>query len=84
MTLSSIVRAERGRANGPRLAVLVASGSLLLGLAIVGMRPADPKDTSVVDVGMVVVLLALVLLIGAIHTYGRLGPDEGETSARSK
>jgi hypothetical protein len=82
VNLSSLLQAEAARAIGPRRAILVASGALLLGLALVGMRPSDPGDTGLVDVGMVVTLLALFLLIGGIHTYGRLGPDDGEKGGR--
>lgn len=84
MTLASILAAETGRAFGPRRALFVGSFALLLGLALVGMRPSDPNDTGLIDVGMVVVLLSLFLMIGAIHTYGRLGPDEGEKATRVK
>lgn len=84
MNLSSLVRDEAGRAMGPRRAILVASGSLLVGLALSGLRPSDPNDTGLVDIGMVVTLLSLFLLIGGIHTYGRLGPDEGEKSSRAQ
>jgi len=79
--LAAILRAEPTlRALGPRRALLVASSTLLLGLAMVGLRPADPADTTLIDIGMVVTLLSLILLIGAIHTYGRLGPDDGAAS----
>lgn len=82
MNVSSLLRDEAARAIGPRRAILVASGALLFGLALVGMRPSDPSDTGLVDVGMFVTLLSLVLLIAGIHTYGRLGPDDGEKGGR--
>ena len=67
---------------GPRRALLVASTSLLVGLGLVGLRPSDPNDTSLIDLGMVLTLLALLLLIAGIHMYGRLGPDDGEKGSR--
>jgi len=82
--VDKLLRGESApRAFGPRRAILIASASLLVGLGLVGLRPSDPNDTSVIDVGMVVTLLSLILLIGGIHTYGRLGPDEGEKPGRA-
>lgn len=53
-----------------RKRMLGAGGTLLLlGLALVGTGPSD--------VGMVVCLVALLVVIGGIHAFGRLGPDEG-------
>jgi hypothetical protein len=49
---------------------MTGGGLLLLGLALVGLGPSDA--------GMVVTLLALLMMIYGIHTFGRLGPDEGE------
>ena len=80
--INTLVGGESSRAVGPRRALLVASTSLLVGLGLVGLRPSDPNDTSLIDLGMVLTLLALFLLIGGIHTYGRLGPDEGEKGGR--
>lgn len=74
----TLVEGDSPRASGPRRALIVASTSLLVGLALVGLRPSDPSDTVLIDLGMAVTLLSLLLLIVAIHMYGRLGPDEGE------
>lgn len=53
-----------------RKRVLGAGGTLLLlGLALVGTGPSDA--------GMGVCLVAMLVLIGGIHTFGRLGPDDG-------
>ncbi|MDC3960398.1 hypothetical protein [Polyangium jinanense] len=80
--IGTLVQSESERAAGPRRALLVGSTALLVGLGLVGLRPSDPNDTSVIDIGSVLTLLALFLIIGAIHTYGRLGPDEGEKGSR--
>ena len=66
------------RATSPRRAIVVASSTLLLGLAIVGLRPSDPKDTSIIDLGSAITLVSLIILIGGIHFYGRLGPQESD------
>jgi hypothetical protein len=42
---------------------------LMMGLAAVGVGDSD--------VGAGLTLFSLVLLIYGIHTFGRLGPDEG-------
>jgi hypothetical protein len=76
MRLSTLINSESIRASSPRRAIVGASTALLLGLAMVGLRPSDPADTSLIDVGMVVTLVSLVILIGGIHFYGRLGPQE--------
>lgn len=76
MRLSTLIDSESMRARSPRRALVVAGTTLLLGLAMVGLRPTDPSDTSLVDVGMVVTLASLIVLIGGIHFYGRLGPEE--------
>jgi len=51
-----------------RRALILGSGLLIFGLAMVGV------DTT--DVGAGLTLLGLVILIIGIHTFGRLGPDE--------
>jgi hypothetical protein len=84
-SISAILRGEAAaRAFGPRRALLVASTSLLVGIGMVGLRPSDPSDTTLIDLGMVVTLLSLLLLIGGIHTYGRLGLDEGEKPGQAE
>ena len=82
-TMSTMIDSESARAAGPRRALFVASAALLVGLALVGLRPSDPSDTTLIDLGMVLTLLSLFLLIAGIHTYGRLGPDEGEKGGRA-
>ena len=59
--------AARGE-HRARRALLLGSGLLLFGLAMVGV------DTTEVGAGLT--LLGLVILIFGIHTFGRLGPDE--------
>jgi hypothetical protein len=76
MRLSTLINGESMRAASPRRAIVVASAMLLLGLAIVGMRPSDPNDTSIIDLGSAITLVSLLILIGGIHFYGRLGPQE--------
>jgi hypothetical protein len=82
-TIAVLVGSEAARAVGPRRALLVSSTTLLVGLGLVGLRPTDPNDTALIDLGMVITLLSLLLLIGGIHTYGRLGPDDGEKAGRA-
>jgi hypothetical protein len=76
MRLSTLISSESIRATSPRRAIVVASSTLLFGLAMVGLRPSDPNDTALIDLGMAVTLVSLILLIGGIHFYGRLGPQE--------
>jgi len=76
MRLSTLINGESMRAKSPRRAIVVASSTVLVGLAMVGMRPSDPNDTSIIDVGMAITLVSLVMLIAGIHFYGRLGPQE--------
>jgi hypothetical protein len=78
MRLSTLINGESIRASTPRRAIVVASSTLLFGLAMVGLRPSDPKDTGFIDVGMVVTLVSLIMLIAGIHFYGRLGPQEAD------
>src|SRR5262249_31751127 len=63
-------RVERAAPREPRArrALILGSGLLLFGLAMVGV------DTT--DTGAALTLLGLVILIFGIHTFGRLGPDE--------
>jgi hypothetical protein len=60
--------------HGPRQSLGWGAGVLVIGLALVGVG-AD-------QVGSVVVLAGLLLTIYAIHTYGRLGPDEPDEGAQ--
>jgi len=76
MRLSTLIDAESTRTHSARRAIVVASTTLLAGLAMVGLRPTDPSDTSLIDVGTAVTLVALLIFIGGIHFYGRLGPEE--------
>ncbi len=76
MRLSSLIDIESMRAAPVRRALVVASTTLLVGLGLVGLRPTDADDTALIDVGMAITLLSLVILIGGIHFYGRLGPQE--------
>lgn len=76
MRLSTLIDSESMRARSPRRAVIIASSTVLLGLAMVGVRPSDPNDTSIIDLGMAITLFSLIILIGGIHFYGRLGPQE--------
>lgn len=50
----------------PRRALLSGAIFLLIALALVGIGPSDA--------GMVVALLAMLMMIYGIHTFGRLGP----------
>ncbi len=75
-SLRAWFEAESPRASGPRRAIGYGSLALLVGLALVGLRPANPNDALHIDVGMVLTLVSLVVIIGGIHLYGRLGPDE--------
>lgn len=59
-------------ASWPRRILAGSATLLLLGLALIGVGPSE--------IGMVITLLALVALIYGIHTFGRLGPDEGWVS----
>lgn len=52
---------------GRRLAL--GASITIVGLALVGIRESDP--------GALAVLVGLSLLGYAIHSYGRLGPEEG-------
>ncbi len=76
MRLSTLINGESLRAVSPRRAIIGASSALLFGLALVGLRPSDPNDAGYIDVGMAITLVSLVILIGGIHFYGRLGPQE--------
>lgn len=76
MRLSTLINSESIRAASPRRAIIVAGSTLLLGLGMVGLRPSDPKDTTLIDLGMAVTLVSLIMLIAGIHFYGRLGPQE--------
>ena len=78
MRLSTLIFGESRRAIPPRRAIVLASSALLAGLAMVGLRPSTPNDTTLIDVGSGVTLVALVLLIGGIHFYGRLGPQDAD------
>ena len=62
-------RAPEGAMRPRRLLV---SGAVLLlgGIALVGVGPSE--------VGMGLTLLALLVMAIAIHTFGRLGPEEEE------
>lgn len=51
-----------------RRALQTGAGLILLGIALVGTGPSE--------VGGVLVVLALIVLLYAIHSFGRLGPDE--------
>lgn len=76
MRLSKLISGESMRATSPRRALILASSTLLFGLGLVGLRPSDPNDTAYIDLGMVITLVSLIILIGGIHFYGRLGPQE--------
>jgi len=76
MRLSTLIDGESMRARSPRRAVVIASSTVLLGLAMVGVRPSDPNETFIIDLGMAITLFSLIVLIGGIHFYGRLGPQE--------
>ena len=78
MPLSTLIEGESRKARSPRRAIIFASSASLIGLALVGMRPPDPKDLTVINVGMVVTLVSLIILIGGIHFYGRLGPQDAD------
>jgi hypothetical protein len=75
-SLRAWLEAESPRAAGPRRAIGYGSLALLVGLGLVGLRPSNPNDALHIDVGMVLTLVSLVVIIGGIHLYGRLGPDE--------
>jgi hypothetical protein len=83
MRLSTLIDTESMRASSPRRAIVVASTALLVGLGMVGLRPTDANDTSLIDVGMAITLVALILMIAGIHFYGRLGPPEPEERGRA-
>ena len=51
----------------PRLALAIGGALAAVGLAIVGVGPSD--------FGAAVTLLGLVVFIGGIHSFGRLGPE---------
>lgn len=53
----------------PRRSLAVGASALLVGLALVG--------TAESDLGMAVVLGALLVLVYGVHSFGRLGPDTG-------
>src|SRR5579871_5059981 len=59
--------------QGARTSISWGAGVLVLGLALVGVGGEQ--------VGAVAVLAGLLLTIYSIHTYGRLGPDEGDAPA---
>lgn len=83
MRLSTLIDGESKRASSPRRAITIASSASLLGLALVGMRPSDPNDLTVINLGMVVTLVSLIILIAGIHFYGRLGPRDADESGRA-
>jgi hypothetical protein len=83
MRLSTLIDGESKRAASPRRAIAIASSASLLGLALVGMRPSDPNELTVINLGMVVTLASLVILIAGIHFYGRLGPQDADESGRA-
>lgn len=78
MRLSTLIDGESNKATAPRRAMIVASSTVLLGLAMVGVRPSDPNDSSFIDLGMAITLVSLIMLIGGIHFYGRLGPQDAD------
>lgn len=55
-------------ARAPRRALMAGGGSLILGLAMVGVGNAEE--------GSAVALAGLLLTIYGIHAFGRLGPDD--------
>jgi hypothetical protein len=64
-------RAEAGldaASRRPRLWLSAGGLLILVGLAVVGIEPSDA--------GMVITLAGLAAMIFAIHTFGRLGPEE--------
>jgi hypothetical protein len=83
MRLSTLIQGESKRATSPRRAIVIASSAVLVGIALVGMRPSDPNDLSVINLGMAITLVALIFLIGGIHFYGRLGPQDPDESGRA-
>jgi hypothetical protein len=78
MRLSTLIQGESTRAVSSRRAIMIASSTVLVGLAMVGMRPPDPNDLTIVNLGMAVTLVSLLLLIAGIHYYGRLGPQDAD------
>lgn len=56
-------------AQTPRRSLAVGALALLVGLGLVG--------TGESDLGMAIVLGALLVLIYGVHSFGRLGPDTG-------
>jgi hypothetical protein len=60
--------------SAPRARRAIGGGAILLiaGLTMVGTGPSQ--------IGTGMTLIALVALIYGIHTFGRLGPDEGAAS----
>jgi hypothetical protein len=78
MRLSTLITGESMRATSPRRAIVVASSLVLVGLGLAGLRPSSPSDTWHIEIGMAITLVSLVLLIGGIHFYGRLGPQDAQ------
>jgi hypothetical protein len=58
--------------RGPRRTLAIGALLLAAGLAMVGTGPSD--------VGTGVTLVALVVVIFGVHSFGRLGPDEPEVT----
>ncbi len=56
----------------PRRALAAGGLLLLAGLGLVGIGPSDA--------GMAVALAGFVAMIYGVHTFGRLGPDDGPSS----
>jgi hypothetical protein len=77
MPSSSPLLSDDAFARGPRGALVAGSGLLILGLGMVGVGASSE--------GAVVALAGLLGTIYGIHSFGRLGPEEGgaeRTSAR--
>ncbi|MCK6591208.1 MAG: hypothetical protein HUU21_13710 [Polyangiaceae bacterium] len=65
----------RSPGGEPQPRRMLGAGALLLlaGIASVGIGPSD--------VGVGLTLLALLVLVFGIHTFGRLGPEEAASGA---